>query len=314
MLITFKRLILELTRQCNMRCAHCMRGEPEDKTIGTGILERLFREVRHIEHLGLTSGEPALVPEQIQWIVHLAKRWGCTIGHFFCATNGKAYSPAFTEALEKLYRYCIQKDQCTLSISFDQFHEPADPKAVEKYSRLPFYKPVNERRTLAPNEILSEGRAKENGLGLTALPDQRWLYEYSLKGFHMECGDIVYLNTDGDVLLNPDISYRNQKEKRIGNVLNENLPHILVTHLYTVKLEPQKYAFSLHLHADPGTVADKAIDDIRYYRQEEQVMAAYANGLHNIHITPVHPASAGIPSELLLTAAELPDFQQETTV
>ena len=51
MLITFKRLILELTRQCNMRCAHCMRGEPEDKTIGTGILERLFREVRHIEHL-----------------------------------------------------------------------------------------------------------------------------------------------------------------------------------------------------------------------------------------------------------------------
>ena len=151
MLITFKWLILELTRQCNMRCAHCMRGEPEDKTIGTSILERLFREVRHIEHLGLTGGEPALVPEQIEWIVHLAKRWGCTIGHFFCATNGKAYSPAFTEALEKLYRYCIQKDQCTLSISFDQFHEPADPKAVEQYSRLPFYKPVNERRTLAPN-------------------------------------------------------------------------------------------------------------------------------------------------------------------
>ena len=59
MLITFKRLILELTRQYNMRCAHCMRGEPEDKTIGTSILERLFREVRHIEHLGLTGGEPA---------------------------------------------------------------------------------------------------------------------------------------------------------------------------------------------------------------------------------------------------------------
>ena len=83
MLITFKRLILELTRQCNMRCAHCMRGEPEDKTIGTSILERLFREVRHIEHLGLTGGEPALVPEQIECIVHLAKRWGCTIGHYY---------------------------------------------------------------------------------------------------------------------------------------------------------------------------------------------------------------------------------------
>ena len=39
-------------------------------------------------------------------------------------------------------------------------------------------------------------------------------------------------------------------------------------------------------------------------------MAAYANSLHNIHITPVHPASAGIPPEVLLTAAALPDFQQ----
>lgn len=165
MLITFKRLILELTRQCNMRCAHCMRGEPEDKTIGTSILERLFREVRHIEHLGLTGGEPALVPEQIEWIVHLAKRWGCTIGHFFCATNGKAYSPKFAEALEKLYRYCIQKDRCTLSISFDQFHEPADPKAVEQYRRLPFYKPVNEQRTLAPsgNPVRRPGKRKRPG-------------------------------------------------------------------------------------------------------------------------------------------------------
>ena len=66
----------------------------------------------------------------------------------------------------------------------------------------------------------------------------------------------------------------------------------------------------LHLHADPGTVADKAIDDIRYYRREQQAMAAYINGLHNIHTTPVHPASAGAPPELLLTSAELPGFHQ----
>lgn len=112
MLITFKRLILELTRQCNMRCAHCMRGEPEDKTIGTSILERLFREVRHIEHLGLTGGEPALVPEQIEWIVHLAKRWGCTIGHSSALPTARRIPPNLQRPLEKLYRYCIQKDRC----------------------------------------------------------------------------------------------------------------------------------------------------------------------------------------------------------
>lgn len=45
MLITFKRLILELTRQCNMRCAHCMRGEPGGQNhrhqhFGTPVPER----------------------------------------------------------------------------------------------------------------------------------------------------------------------------------------------------------------------------------------------------------------------------------
>ena len=39
-------------------------------------------------------------------------------------------------------------------------------------------------------------------------------------------------------------------------------------------------------------------------------MSAYINGLHNIHTTPVHPAPAGIPPEVLLAAAELPVFHQ----
>lgn len=310
MLLTFKRLILELTRQCNANCAHCMRGESEDKTMGTSILDRLFREVRHIEHLGLTGGEPSLVPEQIEWITHLAKRWGCTIGYFFCATNGKEYSPQFAEALDRLYDYCMQKEKCTLSVSFDQFHEPADRKAVEQYSSLPFYKTGNEQRILSQSEILSEGRAKENSLGHMGLPEQQWIYDYSLRGFHLECGDIVYLNVDGDVLLSPDLSYENQKKKRIGNLLDEALPHILMTHIYTVKLEPQKYVFCLYLNAEAGTMANEVIEDKRYYRQEQKALSAYTHILHNIHVTPVSPLS-DISLEPLLTTAELPGFRQD---
>ena len=33
MRIKFKNLMIEVTRKCNMACAHCMRGEQQDKVI-----------------------------------------------------------------------------------------------------------------------------------------------------------------------------------------------------------------------------------------------------------------------------------------
>ncbi len=68
MQIRFKNLMLEVTRKCNMQCAHCMRGEQEDSSLSSNTIEKIFSQTSKIKHLTLTGGEPSLEPDVIDWI------------------------------------------------------------------------------------------------------------------------------------------------------------------------------------------------------------------------------------------------------
>ena len=49
-----KNLCIEITRRCNMRCTHCMRGDAESVDIPLKHISNLLRHVRHIHHFNLT--------------------------------------------------------------------------------------------------------------------------------------------------------------------------------------------------------------------------------------------------------------------
>ena len=62
-----KNLCIEITRRCNMRCAHCMRGDAEPVNIPLKHISNLLRHVRYIHHSTsraasrrLTSGPSAI--------------------------------------------------------------------------------------------------------------------------------------------------------------------------------------------------------------------------------------------------------------
>ena len=40
--IAVENLAIELTRKCNLKCNHCMRGNAENKEISDKILDRIF--------------------------------------------------------------------------------------------------------------------------------------------------------------------------------------------------------------------------------------------------------------------------------
>lgn len=46
-----KNLCIEITRRCNMHCAHCMRGDAESVDIPLRHISDLLRHVRHVHHL-----------------------------------------------------------------------------------------------------------------------------------------------------------------------------------------------------------------------------------------------------------------------
>ena len=84
--------MLEVTRKCNMHCAHCMRGEQQEETMSTDTVQKLLEHTYEIEQLSITGGEPSLAPDTIRWLAYFVKSRDIKIGSFFCATNAGEYS------------------------------------------------------------------------------------------------------------------------------------------------------------------------------------------------------------------------------
>ena len=61
--INIYSLSIEITRQCNMCCIHCMRGDAENVNLDPNILNSFLKQVKDITTLTITGGEPSLVPE-----------------------------------------------------------------------------------------------------------------------------------------------------------------------------------------------------------------------------------------------------------
>lgn len=308
MQINFKNLMLEVTRKCNMQCAHCMRGESQNVSMDSDTIRNVFQEISRIEQLTLTGGEPSLEPGALKWIVYYAKSLGVKIGSFFCATNAKEYSQEFVDGLLELYKLCDNPDRCILTVSTDQFHT-TNLEAKELYSRLPFYKPEKERKIVPKAEIILEGRAAENKLGRFTVPPETHIYDYEIQGFRWNINDRIYINALGDLLLNPDMSYENQDQFNFGNVYYAPLDDLLRGCFYKVPdhffPDDKPSVFCVHIIGEVNTIAPISVDDKVYYATPQKAIAAYQSILNNLRYTPTDPKYGPTPDNLGLRYIEL---------
>lgn len=140
-----KNLCIEITRRCNMRCAHCMRGDAESVDISLKHISNLLRHVRHIHHFNITGGEPSLNVRAIRHILGRVRAYGITVNDFYIVTNGAATSRSgeFIAACAALYEYQEEKEQDSghmLEMSDDRFHDPAEHAAtLAALSPYPFF-------------------------------------------------------------------------------------------------------------------------------------------------------------------------------
>lgn len=68
-----KNMSIEITRRCNMSCAHCMRGDMQNVDLSHQDIRNVLKYVKDIHSLTLTGGEPSLNPEAIRYILKLLK-------------------------------------------------------------------------------------------------------------------------------------------------------------------------------------------------------------------------------------------------
>ena len=134
----------------------------------------------------------------------------------------------------QLYAYCSECDPYDaqefsgLALSLDNFHEAVPIFHKNILKGLAFFrddKIINFSEEL----IINEGRALENKIGNKNL-EYNNICSVSVDSDKkvVQAEDIVYINVNGDVILDCDLSYSSQGKFKIGNLFNGNLSDILL--------------------------------------------------------------------------------------
>ena len=140
-------LMIELGRQCNMKCIHCLRGEMENKDISLKYVYQLLNSVASINQIIFTGGEPLLYADKITKIIDFIIKNNIKCYGFYMATNGKIYDEKlmqkfneFTIYVSKLfgisYSEFLDGEQynCLIDVSIDKYHDTIPDDNLLLYS------------------------------------------------------------------------------------------------------------------------------------------------------------------------------------
>ena len=84
----FDGLYIELTRKCNLRCAHCLLGEPQDVTITPEIIDSFLSQTSSISILTIGGGEPLLEVDMLQYLLDALVKYSIPVLKIGFVTNG----------------------------------------------------------------------------------------------------------------------------------------------------------------------------------------------------------------------------------
>ena len=225
-------VFIEVTRRCNMCCAHCLRGDAESIDIQEKYIDAFldsFETGAYISSLTFTGGEISLNIPAIRYTLKAVKERGIAIGSFYMVTNGKAVDKMADLAMASLewWNYCDDKDDysCGLCISSDDFHEEISSESASILSGLK-YNHDDKVTDFHKNYLLNEGRAKNLNTDWALKKEPRapeLMVDYTGNdkiGININEGEL-YLNAVGNVVVGCDWSYESQRKYRIGNVMDE---------------------------------------------------------------------------------------------
>lgn len=230
-------LMLEVTRRCNLKCGHCLRGNAQQLKMSPQVIYHTLKNIEHASSLTFTGGEPSLACDVLEDLYRQILMFNFTFDSFYVVTNGKntRNRKRFLNILYKFYQLAQEPEQCSLVVSQDQFHRyergPANLKYLdgmyveefgeEYYRDHPFFKP-NERKDYI-YQVLREGRAKNWGKGYT--PKQTpWFYsDYCIYDYDSD----IYISANGNVVSNCNMSFLRIDQEAKGNIIKEPLISIV---------------------------------------------------------------------------------------
>jgi len=237
-MLQISNLILEVTRKCQLKCAHCLRGDAQRVTMSHEVLWHTLEHIDSICTLTLTGGEPSLAPEVFEDLVQSLFWRKIQVGAFYIVSNGMNHNRyrRFLDSLERLYGWCNEQDACVLTVSRDQYHPFNDNhwKYLSKFELRdeygnhyegypPYFYPDERKHRI--ERVLGEGRALKTQTGFEAQEQQMpWKLN---SGEDYVIDPLVYISANGNVVSGCNMSFDRIDAESKGNVLVTPLPEII---------------------------------------------------------------------------------------
>lgn len=157
-------LAIDVTHNCNMSCAHCLRGERENKRMAKKTLRVGLSVFDRINTITFTGGEPTLNLTAIENALEICKELSVSVGNFYIVTNGKMDHRTLLRLIrvcDKWYDYCDDNEISGLTMSRDKFHEQQLDTYYQLLARgLPYFSPEDKHTDWNRATLLRTGRAE----------------------------------------------------------------------------------------------------------------------------------------------------------
>lgn len=226
-------LAIEVTQRCNLNCDHCLRGCSRNVNVSHEVIDKTLDNYEYISNILFTGGEPTLNVEAISYTIDQIKSRGIGVGSFYIVTNGVNFSKELVWKLLEFYAYCSEKEYCGLCVSVDEFHHNLSKEAYDMYSGLAFFRKDKEHSNGWDGGIINRGNAAEYGLGT---------FENSISEFnpesaemwddHIQYYDMIYVNAEGWLFFDCNLSYDMEDENRTINVKDDSIAEWMFAQMY----------------------------------------------------------------------------------
>lgn len=225
-------LIVEVTRKCNISCDHCLRGEVMNMNLKKEYVDTLLNQIDSIGSLCFTGGEPTLNLPIMEYFLEQCKARGIDIANFYIVSNGKKITEKFVMFCMRMYSYCVEKDQCSVQISNDYYHQVECSYDISLLNGLSFFSKKNEKDNYNYGNdsfLKTEGRREGKKNKPIVIDEER----ITVNEFESEVE--VYLNCKGEIINGCDWSYINQKKHKLCDVgkLSEYYQELINEEVYS---------------------------------------------------------------------------------
>lgn len=228
----FAYLSLEITRKCNLKCAHCMRGDAQHLSMKKEVIDKILDSSAGIRTILFTGGEPFLEPDLIEYVVDQVIERDFECFGMGVVTNGTIMNDngiRCVKAMNKFAEWSNKKygnlGMALIEISNDHFHDTEASDTCFKFYK-PYIGEFTELNMHGDIQLVNVGRATQTDV---AMKDTRKVHALPRRICIETDNDIrcsLDLSATGNLCLPEYHSWQEMDENSMGNIMQESLVKI----------------------------------------------------------------------------------------